>query len=401
MAKEECVAKQLLEQVDNKIKQIEVKYKETGSAYNLFKIAEIGEDERIITKVMANLLNPKGLHYQGNIYLKAFLDEIVWPLIKKEQVDNFQLPKAKIKLENSTNEGRLIDITINDGTIFIPIEVKINAREQPKQLFYYARFSELMNKSYGFIPVLFLTKDGYPSKEAEDNDYICISFKEDIICWLEKCLNLEQTQQIPPVREIIKQLIKTIKSFCDPSEGEEMESAIKDLITERRANFILAKRISDIYNARINNLDNEVWEIFKEGGQIYKLIVEKEKLPDAKIEVLGDWSCLAIPIGNGCTLYINYDIRRIKVVEDSPKRPDLAAEIADEVRKVMYSKTQIDEIEDPEYIWGSSKTKYPDIEDTNDDIIYNYDLHQIYSTKPQEVANWIISLAKELKEILK
>ena len=399
MTKEGREAKQLLKQVSGEVKQIEYKYSETGSAYNLFKIACIGENEEIISKVMADLLNPKGLHYQGSIYLDTFLKTIVWPSLKKEQVDKrFQLSKAKIKLEDITNEGRFIDITINDGKIFIPIEVKINAPEQPNQLRDYAKFSSHMNKRYGFIPVLFLTKNGRKSDKPQDNGYIPISFEKDIITWLEKCLNLEKTQKIPPVREIIKQLIRTIKSFCDQLEHEEMECAIKKLITEKRENYVLAKRIHEAYQS--TGFIEKAWDIFKE-GQIYKQV--KQELPDAEIkEKCGGWSDsrLDIPIGNGCILGIQYDMKSIRIEKVPPKKPHLAAEITDKIREVMLQKTDVrsDGEKKPKYIWASDKIKCPDIEDTDDEDIYFYDLHQIYSTKPELIADWIVSLARELEK---
>ena len=399
--KETDNAEKLLKQVSGEIKLVENQYRDTGSTYNLFKIAGIDNDEEIISKVMADLLNPKGLHYQGNVYLEIFLDEIVWRLIKKdpqqrikqEHADNFQLAKAKIKLEGSTNEGRFIDITIDDGTIFIPIEAKINAPEQPKQLTDYARFSELMNKRYGFIPVLFLTKDGSPSKEAKDNVYIPISFEKDIIRWLEKCLNLEQTQKIPPVREIIKQLIRTIKSFCGQLEGEEMESAIKNLITENRDNYILAKRIANAWGSI--DFGVKALEIFE--GQICNLV--KNKLSDAVYDKDDDgWQYIAIPIRKDCILSINYNFKYLAITYDNPGKP-LPDKTAGKIRETMSTITGLRNEAGDDFVWYSDNAKFPDIGDKDDEDVYNYDLYQIYFKDPQAVANKIVSWVTELRKI--
>ena len=184
-------------------------YKETGMAYNVFEAAGISRKEVQMCNVLTDLLKRKGLHYQGNLYLKHFRDMVVIPHIKK--AGKLELSEAKVKKQSSTKEGRLIDIEINDGKIFIPIEVKIKAPEQPKQLSDYADYSREKNKIVGFIPVLFLTPNGDESKEAKPKDYVCISFEKDIIPWLEVCLR--ETEKAEPVREIIKQYIIAIKSF--------------------------------------------------------------------------------------------------------------------------------------------------------------------------------------------
>jgi hypothetical protein len=50
--------------------------KETGQAYNIFKITGIYYKEVIMCRVIANLLNPKGSHHKGDIYLKLFIDTL-------------------------------------------------------------------------------------------------------------------------------------------------------------------------------------------------------------------------------------------------------------------------------------------------------------------------------------
>ena len=395
MTKEIHTAAQLLERIPVIIKNFEDHYRKTGSTYNIFKITGIGTREVNICRVLADLLNPKGLHSQGDIYLKLFMDMVVRPHIEK--AGNFNLSKAKVSAEYSTNEGRFIDIVIDDETIFIPIEVKIYAGEQEKQLADYAAFSSRMNVNSGFIPVLFLTPDGRESSEASTDIYKQISFEKCIIPWLSKCLNLEETQKIPPVREIIKQFIRAIKSFCGHVEGEEMENAINTLVSETRDNYVAALRIFDAVNSDALNFDEKHWEIFK--GQIYDLV--KIKLPDTKYLETDDysWHYFAIPIGKDCILSINYDIKMISVETGNSKK-SLAAETADKIRKTMYRITGArDEEWGGGYIWASENTKYPGIEDTDNGDIYNYDLHQIYSKNPQAVADWIVSMTMELKNI--
>ena len=103
------------------------KYRKTGLKYNVFKIARIYEKEVIMCRIIADLLNPKGSHYKGDLYLKLFW-ETVSPKI--ENAPKLDTPNAKVTTEYSIDARRRIDIAIEDGTVFIPIEVKIKAGEQ-------------------------------------------------------------------------------------------------------------------------------------------------------------------------------------------------------------------------------------------------------------------------------
>jgi len=182
-------------------------------AYNVFETAGISEKEVWMCNVLVDLLDPKGKHYQGNVYLELFKDMVV-KLPRLEKAEKLDISKARARKQSLTPEGKLIDIAISDGLVFVPIEAKINTDDSPEQLNNYAKQSDRMNKAFGFIPVLFLTKDGHIStKGAPRKKYEPISFKEHIIPWLEACLE-ETKEGAAPVREIIKQYIKAIKSFC-------------------------------------------------------------------------------------------------------------------------------------------------------------------------------------------
>ena len=379
-------------------KKFEDQYRKTGTAYNIFKAAGIRKKEVPMCNVLLDLLDPKGLHYRGNIYLELFMDMVVTPRIKKAAA--LDLSKTKVKKQSSTDEGRLIDIEISDGKIFIFIEAKIDAREQPKQLEDYADFSRKMNTSVGFIPVLFLTKNGRKSdQQVSEDKYVPISFEKDILLWLETCL--EKTEETPPVREVLKQFIKAIKSFCGNMEDEAMEQAINDLVMVTRDSYAAALMIHDAVNKL--DFDGKVREIFKE--QILSLV--KEKLPDAEYVVDGEgsdaWYCLVIPVGNGCKLRVNYDMQCL-TVESVNASQQVSAEAADKIGKIMSSATGAHNEAarwGNFFIWANAdaSVKCPGIEDTDDDRIYKYELYRICSKDPQSAANWIVSIANELKNI--
>ena len=99
----------------------------SGERFNLFNILHVGHYEvPTHSPMLAELLNPKGTHGQGFVFLKHFLVEL--------NVHDFDAESARVETEVSIPQGRL-DIVITDGnrrSIFI--ENKIYAVLQDKQL---------------------------------------------------------------------------------------------------------------------------------------------------------------------------------------------------------------------------------------------------------------------------
>jgi len=128
---------QLLTDVAEEIKRFEAKWRETGEKYNLFKIADIEDDEVIMCRVLADLLDPHGKHCQDSHYLDLF-----WKAISLKLPEGLELRikdtrvkteyGIKVTTEYGIDKNRRIDITLDDGRILVPIEVKIGAGDQAK-----------------------------------------------------------------------------------------------------------------------------------------------------------------------------------------------------------------------------------------------------------------------------
>ena len=63
----------LLERVSATAGKFKKLHRETGLAYNVFKAAGIDQNEVRMCRILADLLDSKGFHNQGNAYLKLFL----------------------------------------------------------------------------------------------------------------------------------------------------------------------------------------------------------------------------------------------------------------------------------------------------------------------------------------
>jgi hypothetical protein len=374
----------LLQHSTKIIKDYDALYREKGLKYNIFKIARITEKEVIMCRVIADLLNPKGSHYKGDIYLKLF-----WNIVSSKMENRLILnaANAKVITEYSTDANRRIDIVIDDGNIFIPIEAKIFAGEQEDQVKDYAKYSRAKNKGKN-IPVLFLTLYGRESETAEENEYLSISFHEDIISWLEQCLKLSETEKTPPIREVIKQLLDAINLLLGTTEDKEMNKIIVNLIMQSEATMRAAMEIGNVLNV----IDDAKWELFK--GIIFKNV--KNQFPDANIqEDVGGWFDISVPIKNGSyILRVNYNWQSI-IVEANGK--NMSASIEKAINKKMTALTGISDDEIDE-VWRAENTvRYPGMENV-DEAMYPYLLYKKYEQAPEEVANHIITMVNELEK---
>jgi hypothetical protein len=374
----------LLQHTTEIIKNYDDLYRKTGKKYNIFKIAHISEKELVMCRVIADLLNPKGSHYKGDVYLKLF-----WDIVSKkmENCPELNTSNAVITTEYSIEANRRIDIVIEDGFIFVPIEAKIRAGEQKDQIKNYAKYSQKKNGEK-CIPVLYLTLYGESSETAADNEYINISFHEDILTWLGKCLKTNETENTPPVREIIKQLIEAIRLILGYSEDRDMNKAVLDLVLQSEETIRAAAEIENALKA----IDDEKWEIFK--NVVFNKVQKQNS--NAFICDWDEWYAISVPVKNGAyTLYINYDWQSI-TVEANDK--EMASSVEKKINKIMTALTGVSD-DNIDGVWLAKNTvRYPGME-TVDENIYPYLLYRKYKQNPEEVADHIITMASELDKI--
>ena len=153
--------------------------------FNLFNLFAAENDEVSVCWVIYSLLSSNGGHGMEDTYLNLFCEHV----LKLES-------KGKKAFRNvSTTYGRFIDLAVKTcKEQFIPIEVKIHAYDQKNQCYDYYKYAE--EKNAGFVvkpPIYYLTLTGNkPSLDSrgnlDDEQIKIISFKEDIINWLGRCL---------------------------------------------------------------------------------------------------------------------------------------------------------------------------------------------------------------------
>lgn len=219
----------LLQEISAISKKYDLINQKTGGLFNVFKIANIVTDEVTICRVIYELLSPTGSHYQGITYLKLFVKKVL-----KIEMSESELASAAVYREFYIDENRRIDIVIRTKERLIPIEVKIYAGDQQNQCYDY--YQKAINSSLFYLTRFGDFPSDYSTNGLTDKQVKAISFSDDILNWLEKCLEQKETIKIAPIREVILQYMSAIRSFTNQMEdGKEME--IKDVIMKSPENM--------------------------------------------------------------------------------------------------------------------------------------------------------------------
>ena len=218
-----------------------------GKEFNVFAIQQTDTDEVRVCRLLRELLDPKGSHGQGDIFLRIFIEKVLG-MDKKTFADS-DYSSAKVMREELTDSSRRIDLVISIGSRYFPIEVKIYANDQDSQCFDYYEYAKRRDKD---TILYYLTLDGHkPSEESirelKDKQYQCISFFEDIHDWINDCIHNPQIEQIYSIREILIQFRSAIEGLNGIERGRVME--IKDRISSTEETFVAANIIANTLSA--------------------------------------------------------------------------------------------------------------------------------------------------------
>lgn len=180
--------------------------KDERDSYNLFEALNLTTREvECHSRFLYDLLNPKGRHGMGDMFLNTFLTKVC-------QLQNFDLSKVRVSREYVFKDGR-IDLLIEiPGQYCIVIEVKVYASDQYQQLLRYKEYTEEWKAKNGCnaeSQILYLTLDGHEASEQSCDygkvEYECISFKDDIDAWISNCIWLPNMTKNPRLTDILRQ----------------------------------------------------------------------------------------------------------------------------------------------------------------------------------------------------
>ncbi len=223
----------------------------SGEDYSVLETAIKGNEEMMHSSVIASLLDTRGSHGQKCRFLELFLGCL------PEQFKSFVPSGARTACErdigqNTEDSGGRVDICIeNSSGQMIVIENKIFAGDQEHQILRYVKFlrGRPLNRDGVVFPVLYLTPDGHsPSDDSTQTDgmrcrcgedYVCISYKDVIVPWLDKCIN--EMEDKPHLKEHLTTYRDIIRKKV---LGMDRNKDIINIIESTEENIKAAREIS-------------------------------------------------------------------------------------------------------------------------------------------------------------
>ena len=245
--------------------------------YNIYQLLDITDKEIQMCRILADLLDPDGVHDEGIKYLKVFFDTVL-----HIDLPDSVLRDAKVEREYPIINKRRIDIVIDYQGGFIPIEVKINAEDMKSQCYDYYHFAR---KTDPDTFVVYLTRNGcMPSAysltgekgDRLDEKYIhCISFEGDILSWLDKIKRIADENMVP----MLEQFEGAVLDFLY-SEGESYKMDLSEKILESSSNLRTAIAIADSLNFAKAELMKRLFQEFE--NQMEPLLKKYNLEPEMK-----------------------------------------------------------------------------------------------------------------------
>lgn len=253
---------EFFDEFEKAYKEYENKVKERRARgihdYNVFDVLEAKEVKH--SKFIASLLDPKGLHYQGDLFLNKFIEVC--------GIDDFGLDTLNSQVYR---EYKNIDIYITDGNKHIIIENKLWTGDHNEQVARYIKTiideqnKDELSEIYERILVLYLTPFDTEIKslggiDEVGKDYLKlgqnqvafrhISYENEILKWLNK-VKIEIVN-LTDLNIIITQYEKAVKNLIN--KGEKMENNL--IIEQIKRNYELCVNIHNKFeNAKINLLN--------------------------------------------------------------------------------------------------------------------------------------------------
>lgn len=194
-----------------------------GELFNVFTLCGVDHYEIWHSRIIATLLNPKEQHGQGTVYLKLFIENF-----HLNFEPYFDYNSAEVYTEYDIKEYGRLDIYIYDRCHHhIIIENKIYAPEGDDQLNKYRKYADSLD---GDTKILFLTLDGRESQTADNDNYERVSYREHIVKWLDRCI--EVSSRKPAIREVLMQYQNLIKKLTKTDMNtEDKDRLIKIMLS--------------------------------------------------------------------------------------------------------------------------------------------------------------------------
>jgi hypothetical protein len=247
----------LLSQISSITKKHDGISRITGEYFNIFNLLNVTYHEISHSKIIASLLDTKGSHGKGDVFLKLFISSV--GLTDKDFATNdasVEIEKFIGYISEDYSSGGYIDIVIsNNKNQKILIENKLGAEDQRNQLLRYHNWNPRAH-------LLYLTLDGQEPSEYSTGKlvdyYKCISYEKHILDWLKLCK--KETVDNPLLRETLTQYIILIKQITEQSRSDEVEKDYLGIILKDADNVSAAFTISTLVNSIKINIFEKIFD---------------------------------------------------------------------------------------------------------------------------------------------
>lgn len=216
--------------------------------YNIVNIvrkenAEVGMHSNVI----ASLIDPNGLHYQGDLFLQLFV---------KDVLDINDLGEViSVQAEEVTSDTRRIDFTIKSTNYYIGIEMKVDAYDLQNQISHYYEDLQLKAKEDNNQKVLiyYLTKNGKEASIESHNNipYKRVSFSNHILNWLNN--SQQEVKNITNLNEALENYKDIVKKITNQHRSKIMN--LEDYLSQNKS--ISQEQLIEIFD-EIDAIQNSV-----------------------------------------------------------------------------------------------------------------------------------------------
>lgn len=243
-----------------------------SSELNILNVINQDSAERNHSRILNFLFNDIQIKNNKEGCLKLFL--------KKLGIENTNENEFLVEREYRCNPYGQMDFKIENENLCIVLELKLYAEDGQNQLRRYEKYCLENGKNY---KIFYLTLDGHkPSEQSikgfkNKNNLKCISFKENVLPWLEECLNLVKDeknkssfilQYIAVIENLIEEEKYRMAGLIEKTEDAKAivflyEKILKYKMQEILKNFLenLGKKIKkNLRGIEYRELKNEVYD---------------------------------------------------------------------------------------------------------------------------------------------
>ena len=189
-----------------------------ATGFNVFDLIE--PDENKLSDVLASLLDPKGNHGQGDLFLRLLFERLGLGSDAKLHTKDATV-RREAPMRGTRKDHRRMDVFVEAG-VLLAIENKVDSPEQQDQIRDYLDYLERLCQCPPGQPIqntlIYLTPDHRSPASLNDSELEnhqksgrlhCWSYQDEVRDWLEACRRDCEAQKI---RDFLSDFIAYIES---------------------------------------------------------------------------------------------------------------------------------------------------------------------------------------------